>query len=250
MDTIGRSRNGFLRELRTEDYEAIRPHLKTSEFSAGLSLIKLGQPVTHVYFPLTFVFSLVVDLEAGQMIEAAMVGHDSVLGAFSALGKPIALTHAMVLLPGSASVIEVCRLRDIAAQSLGLRDALIHHGQALFVQAQQSAGCNASHSVEARLARWLLRIRDLCGSDIFNLTQEMTAHMIGARRNSVSFIANLFQRNNLIRYSRGQVEILNLPALENIACECYDAVKAQFERLQLPARAVIPGAEFLRPEPP
>jgi hypothetical protein len=74
--------------------------------------------------------------------------------------------------------------------------------------------------------------------------------MIGARRNSVSFIANLFQRNNLIRYSRGQVEILNLPALENIACECYDAVKAQFERLQLPARAVIPGAEFLRPEPP
>ena len=110
MDSIGRSRNGFLRALRTEDYEAIRPHLRTAEFSAGLSLIKLGQPVTHVYFPLTVVFSLVVDLEAGQMVEAAMVGHDSVLGAFSALGKPIALAHAMVLLPGSASVIEICRL--------------------------------------------------------------------------------------------------------------------------------------------
>ena len=249
MNSVGRSGNGFLNALSSEDYEAIRPHLRTTELPAGVSLTNLGQPVTQVYFPHTAVFSLVIDLEAGQMVEVAMVGHDSLLGAFSALGEPIALVHAVVLLPGSASAIEVKRLKAVAGQSLKLREALIRHGQALFVQALQSAGCNASHSVEARLARWLLRIRDLCGSNTFNLTQEMTAHMIGARRNSVSFIANLFRKNDLIRYNRGQVEILDLPELKKIACECYGAVNAQFARLQLPAATVTPDPESRRQEP-
>src|SRR5450432_1919509 len=163
-----------------------------------------------------------------------MIGSESVLGAFGALGKPIALMNAIVLMPGSASAIEMNRLREAAQQSLALRESLERHGQALFVQAQQSAGCNALHNVEARLARWLLRIRDLCGDDQFKLTQELMAQMIGARRNSVSMVANALQRKNFIRYSRGNVEIIDLDGLQRTACECYAAVRDQFQRLQFP----------------
>jgi hypothetical protein len=96
----------------------------------------------------------------------------------------------------------------------------------LFVQAQQSAACNASHTVEARLARWLLRSRDLSGSDTLLLTQDFLAQMLGVQRSSVSPAANTLQSAGLIRYSRGRVEIANLRGLQDISCECYGTVKA------------------------
>jgi CRP-like cAMP-binding protein len=234
MESAGRSPNGFLKSLCVHDFEAIRPHLRTVELSAEFSLIRLGQAVTQVYFPHTAVVSLVVELDAGEQVEVAMVGPDSILGAFGALGEPVALINAVVMLPGSASVIEVHQLRTVAEQSNTLRETIVRHGQALFVQAQQTAACNASHAVEARLARWLLRVRDLSGRDRFKLTQELMAQMIGARRNSVSLVAHSLQQTNIIRYSRGHVEILDVPCLKRTACKCYEAVKAQFRRLQLP----------------
>jgi CRP-like cAMP-binding protein len=210
-----------------------RPASDKCRVSARLPLIKLGQAVGQAWFPHTAVISLVVELEAGERVEVAMVGRDSILGAFAALGEPVALIDAIVL-PGLASVIEVGKLRAAAAQSTALRETLVRHGQALFVQAQQSAGCNASHTVEARLARWLLRVRDLCGRDHFDLTQELMAQMIGARRNSVSMIAHSLLQANYISYSRGHVEILDLAGLSRISCGCYAAVKAQNGRLRFP----------------
>jgi CRP-like cAMP-binding protein len=95
----------------------------------------------------------------------------------------------------------------------------------------QTAGCNASHPVEARLARWLLRARDLAGSDRLNLTQELMAQLIGARRNSVSIVAHTLQQSDPIRYCRGHIEIIDSAALLKISCECYEAVKIRCERL-------------------
>jgi CRP-like cAMP-binding protein len=130
-----------------------------------------------------------------------------------------------------AVILDVDQLRTEAARRPALRALLARHGMALFVQAQQTAGCNASHFVENRLARWLLRVRDLTGSDTFTLTQELMAQMTGARRNSVSIVANALQRSKYIRYSRGHIEITDLDGLSRTACECYVAVKQQCERL-------------------
>lgn len=234
MDPARRSSNRFLNSLSTTEFEVLRPDLKIVELAEDFTLLRVGDPVTKAYFPHTAVISLVVEFEGGERIEVAMIGSESVLGAFGALGKPIALMNAIVLLPGSASAIEMNRLREAAQQSLALRESLERHGQALFVQAQQSAGCNALHNVEARLARWLLRVRDLCGDDQFKLTQELMAQMIGARRNSVSMVAHALQRKKFIRYSRGNVEIIDLDGLQRTACECYAAVRDQFQRLQFP----------------
>jgi len=173
-------------------------------------------------------------MATGDVVEVAMMGRDSIVGVSAGLGVPVAATDAIVLLPGTASVIDVDRFRDAVEQSAALRTTLVRHGQALFVQAQQTAGCNATHAVEARLARWLLRVRDLAGSDRFTLTQELMAQMIGARRNSVSIVAHSLQQEKYIRYSRGHVEILDLDGLRGLACECYAAVKVQYDRLRLP----------------
>lgn len=234
MEPAGRPPNRFLNLLSATDFEALRADLKIVQLPEDLTLARVGDTVTRAYFPHSAVVSLVIEFEGGELVEVALIGRDSVLGAFGALGEPVALMNAIVLLPGSASSIEINRLRAATQKSLALRESLIRHGQALFVQAQQSAGCNALHSVEARLARWLLRVRDLCEDDHFKLTQELMAQMIGARRNSVSMVAHALQQKNYIRYSRGHVEIIDLDGLNQTACECYSAVKAQYQRLQLP----------------
>ena len=108
---------------------------------------------------------------------------------------------------------------------------LIRHEQVLFAQSQQSAACNASHSVEARMCRWLLYMRDLAGSDDLMLTQEFLAQMLGVRRPSVSLVANTLQKAGLIKYSRGRMRLLNIKGLQKRACECYGTVKAHYQRL-------------------
>jgi hypothetical protein len=160
-----------------------------------------------------------------------MIGRDSVFGAMDALGDGIAVNDGVVQLSGAASMIESAQLRAVADRSGPLRAILIRHAQGLLAQAEQSAACNAFHSAEARLARLLLRLRDLTGDEKFPLTQESLAEMIGVRRNSVSLIAHNFQQARLIKYSRGQIEIIDAAGLTESACECYLAVRRGYDRL-------------------
>jgi len=126
------------------------------------------------------------------------------------------------------------RLRLAADQSATFRALLFRHGLAIYAQIQQTAGCNISHTVESRLGRCLLQTHDLSGSDKLVLTQESMAQMIGARRNSVSLVANTLQQANFIHYSRGRIEITDPDGLRKTACECYATVKAQYDRLLRP----------------
>lgn len=231
MDSTSRLPNGFLSALSADDFESIRPHLRTVELAAESALVEAGETLRRAYLPHRGVISLVVKLARGEHIQLAMVGHDSIFGAFSALGDPTALNSAVVLLPGIASALDINCLRAAADHSPTLRSALVRHGLAVYAQIQQAAGCNASHTVESRLARCLLQTHDLSGGCNLVLTQESMAHMIGARRNSVSMVANALQKAKLIHYSRGRIEITNLDGLGRTACECYASVKAQYDRL-------------------
>src|SRR3984893_17356099 len=234
LDTIARSANGFLSALSADDFELIRPHLRTVYLLQEFVLAAAGEPLKRAYLPHKGVISLVVNFAKGEHVQIAMVGRDSIFGAFSALGDPNALNSAVVLIPGLASTLELDRLRAAAGQSATFRAMLARHGLAVYAQIQQTAGCNASHSVESRLARCLLQTRDRSGSDKFLLTQELMAQMIGARRNSVSLVANVLQQANFIHYSRGHIEITDLGGLAQTSCECYATVKAQYNRLLHP----------------
>ena len=231
MDSIARPPNGFLSSLSANDFELIRPHLRTVDLAQDTALSEVDETLKRAYLPHRGVISLVVKLSRGDHVQVAMVGRDSIFGAFAALGDPTALNSAVVLVPGVASTVELDALRSAADQSATLRATLARHGLAVYAQIQQTAGCNASHTVESRLARCLLHTRDLSGSDKIVLTQESIAQMIGARRNSVSLVAHTLQQANFIHYSRGHIEITNLDGLIRTSCECYATVKAQYDRL-------------------
>jgi hypothetical protein len=209
----------------------LMPYLKVVDLQFGEIVAETGQPIRKVYFPHTAIISLVVEMEVGDMIEAAMVGRDGVANGASALDGKMALGKAIVQLAGGASVIDATRFNEIADQSRELRSLIIRHEQVLFAQAQQSVGCNASHTVEARMCRWLLRMRDLADTNDLPLTQEFLAQMLGVQRGSVSLVAGALQRAGFISYSRGNIKILDADGLHEVTCECYDTVKAHYDKL-------------------
>nr|QIO30433.1 Crp/Fnr family transcriptional regulator [Bradyrhizobium sp. 1(2017)] len=231
METMVRPANGFLSTLLPDDYDLIRPYLRTVDLPHDAVLVEAGETLQRAYFPHRGVISLVVKLTKGEHVQVAMIGRDSLLGTLSTMGDACALNTAIVLVPGVASVMDLDRLRGAAEQSGSLRTLLTRHGLAVYAQVQQTAGCNAAHPVEARLSRCLLHTHDLSGDSRLLLTQEAMAQMIGARRNSVSLVANTLQQANFINYSRGHIQLVNLDGLRQTACECYAAVKAQYDRL-------------------
>jgi CRP-like cAMP-binding protein len=234
MHSVEHPRNLLLQALPAAEFEALRPRLELVQLVKDTVLVEAGAPITHVYPPHSGVISLMVRLSEGQSVEVAMVGRDSVFGASAALDGGISLADAIVVLPGTAAMLSVADFRAAAERSAALRGLVARHEQALFAQAQQSVACNASHTVEARFSRWLLRVRDLSDSETWPLTQEFLAQMIGVQRNAVSIVAHALQKAGMIRYSRGHIEIKNVDRLLDTACECYRAVKAKRDRLLSP----------------
>lgn len=217
--------------MSADDYELIRPHLRSIDLPHETVLAKPGDELERAYFPHRGIISLAVKLAKGDHVQVAMIGRNSLLGAMSAMADTSALNNAVVLVPGTASMLDLDRLRAAADQSSRLRKLLARHSLAVYVQIQQIAGCNAAHPVEARLSRCLLQAQDLSGDRRLLLTQETLAQMIGARRNSVSLVANSLQQARYIHYSRGHIQIDNLDGLRQTACECYATVKAQYDGL-------------------
>jgi Crp-like helix-turn-helix protein len=228
---VAQSPNCILDNLPQNIFAALQPHLTTVKLVFGETVADAGEPVKLVYFPHTGVISLVVVMEVGEMIETAMVGRDGAANATTAMDGKLALQKGIVQVAGSASAINPDKLRSIAADFEPLRALLIRHEQVLFAQAQQSAGCNASHTTEARMCRWLLRIRDLTQSDEMNLTQEFLAQMLGVARTSVSIIAGTLQTAGLISYRRGKIKITDIDAVRAGACECYEKVRSHYEMM-------------------
>src|SRR5215208_6060669 len=228
---MSQSPNHLLNILPQNIFAALQSHLKEVKLVFGDVVAEPDQQVSRVYFPHTGVVSLVIEMESGNMIETAMVGRDGAVNATSALDGKVSFQKGIVQVAGAASVIGSDALRSIANEFEPFRSVLIRHEQVLLAQAQQSAGCNASHSVEARMCRWLLRIRDLTHSNDLKLTQEFLAQMLGVRRTSVSLVAGTLQKAGLINYRRGNIHLVDIEQLEQSACECYETVKGHYERL-------------------
>ena len=224
-------KNLLLSQLGQDDFNRLEPYLKLTPFSQHSVLFEAEQEIKQVYFPTSALVSLVVALESGELIEAAMVGSDGVVGASAALDGRISLSRGIIQLSGEIVVCSIDGLKSVALQSPNLLSMLIRHEQTVYAQAQQSAACFASHHVQARLCRWLLRARDLAGTDTLHFTQEYLAEMLGVQRTSVTVVAHTLQSAGLIKYARGKIQILDAEALQDSACECYGTVKRHYERL-------------------
>ena len=228
--TQPRHHNRLLASLPPATLQVLTPHLALRDLPFGKVLLETHGAVEEVFFPHSGVVSLVVELKDGGMLETAMIGRDGVVGAASALDGKISLSKAIVQVAGKASVIKSDKLRELALKNDDFRSRLIRHEQVLFSVAQQTAACNASHLVEARLCRWLLRMRDLAGDDL-DMTQAFLGQMLGVRRTSVTLVASTLQAAGLIRYSRGHIRILDVQGLKEASCECHDVVTANYNLL-------------------
>jgi CRP-like cAMP-binding protein len=223
--------NIFLKSLSSSDLATVQALLKPLELVHKKILFEAGQSISKVYFPTNAIVSLVVLLSTGETVEAAMVGRDGLVGGSSTLNGKIAVYRAVVQVGGEGLVCDGNDFKEAALKSRTLLAKVIRHEQALYVQAQQSAACNAAHQVEARMARWLLRARDLTGSDQLDFTQEFVAEMLGVRRTSVSGVASHLQDMNLIKYNRGIIHIIDVVGLKATACECYATVRKSYKEL-------------------
>jgi CRP-like cAMP-binding protein len=223
--------NLLLASLSPGDLAALQPHLKLVHLEQEQVLFEAGDTIDATYFPTSAVVSIVVVLSSGEVVEAAMVGRDGVIGAAAALDGKIALSRAVIQLSGEAMVCSLAGFRGAAMQSQPFLSLLIRHEQALYAQAQQSTACMAAHHVDARLCRWLLRSRDLSQSDTLFFTQEFLAEMLGVKRTSVTVVAHTLQQAGMIKYSRGKIRITNLEGLRDAACECYETVRSQYQGL-------------------
>jgi CRP-like cAMP-binding protein len=210
-------------------------HLRATHLQQKTVLYDVGDTIKAVYFPTTAVVSLVVSLATGEMTEAAMVGRDGAIGIASALDGKIATSLAITQLSGDAMVCDPAAFKGAVLQSESLLATVMRHEQALFAQAQQSTACMAHHEVDARLCRWLLRARDLSGSDQLPFTQEFLAEMLGVRRTSVTAVARTLQEAGMVKYIRGKIEILDAEGLHDGACECYETTKEQYRQLLDPS---------------
>jgi len=223
--------NLLLNALPDAEREALAPHLRPVPAEQHDLLYDVRQEVREVYFATSAVISLVVPLSSGEIVESAMVGRDGIVGAGAALNGRVSLNRAMVQIGGECLACPVEPLKEALEAHPNLRSLLSAHEQALFAQAQQSAACNVTHVIESRLSRWLLRAADLHGGDELPLTQEYIAQMLGVRRTSVTVVARTLQEAGLIRYKRGRIKLLDIPALQDTACECYQTVKLNYDAL-------------------
>jgi CRP-like cAMP-binding protein len=218
------NRNLLLAALPAGEYERIAQSLETIPLKLKSLIHRPGDPIEHVYFPGGGFCSLVTVLKDGAMVEVATIGREGMVGITAALdGNPVSSTSMVQGETDTCYRMKADAFRREMERRGVFYELLTHYAQALIGFIMQSTACNAVHSVEQRLARWLLMARDRMGSDNFPLTQEFVAMMLGASRPTVTIVASTLQKAGLITYRRGQITILDREGLEAASCECYRA---------------------------
>ena len=205
--------------------DLVRLHPKLVRMTLGQLLHPVGEPIEHVYFPESGMVSMLTVMKSGEQIETAIIGREGVIGGWVAIDGVNTNTQSTVQIEGSAQQVSTARFLETYRASDTFRSAMNAYQGVILFQAQQSAGCHAIHSVEARLCRWLLLSQDILESEHVPLTQEFLSHMLGVRRTSVSLCAHTLQKSGLIQYARGNIKIQNRKGLEECACECYSAIR-------------------------
>jgi CRP-like cAMP-binding protein len=226
-----RGSNRLLTLVQHAGEDGIMRHMEKMALKQRDVLFHANVPITHVYFPLSGMGSLVVNLEEGPTIEVGTVGNEGMVGVPLLLGADRSPTEAFVQISG-----EFLRMpADAFTAELGRNGAFAHaarrFAQAFFAQVAQSTACGQFHPVEQRLSRWILMPHDRAGLDTLQLTQEFLAMMLGVQRPSVTLAATTLQEAGLIKYRRGIIDVLDREGLEATSCKRYAVVRKEFERL-------------------
>ncbi|HEX8252414.1 MAG TPA: Crp/Fnr family transcriptional regulator [Thermoanaerobaculia bacterium] len=223
--------NRLLEAFPAEDREALEPHAERHSLDLHTPLIRPNEEIGDVWFPLSALASLVTVLEDGSTVEAGSVGQEGMVGIPVILNATSTSMQTVVQIPGEAIRVSAAALRERFMVSRRLQELLHRYVHSLFIIASQSTACNRKHSVEARMARWLLMSSDGIGSNELAITHEYLATMLGVRRPGVTEAALKLQEEGLIQHRRGSTTIVSRAGLERAACECYRVVRSEQDRV-------------------
>lgn len=223
--------NQLLEALPEEERSRLAPHLEPIALRLGDVIYESATRARHIYFPVDSIISLLYVMENGASGEIAIVGNEGLAGFALFMGGDSTPSRAIVQGAGGACRIASQYVRDEFDRAGAFQNILLRYTQALLTQMGQTAVCNRHHSVVQQFCRWLLMSLDRLPSNELHMTQEMIANMLGVRREGVTEAASALQRTGIIRYTRGHIEVLDRPRLEQAACECYEVVKREFARL-------------------
>jgi len=231
MLDVSKPQNRLLAALPEEVHERLYPHLEDVSLLLGQVIYESGEQLEHIYFPTTSIVSLLYTMEDGTSAEIGVVGNDGVVGIALFMGGETTPNRAVVQSAGYSLRMKPNVIKEEFRRGGPLQLMLLRYTQALITQMSQTAVCNRLHTVDQQLCRWLLLSHDRLDSNELTMTQELIANMLGVRREGVTVAAGHLQAAGLIHYNRGKITISDRAGLEARACECYQVVRNECERL-------------------
>jgi CRP-like cAMP-binding protein len=230
--------NHLLAALPHDEWTRLEPQLEWVDMPLGQVMYESGRTLSHVYFPISAIVSLLYVMENGASAEIAVVGNEGVVGISLFMGGESTPSRAVVQSAGEGFRMRAQVIKDEFNRSHPVMHLLLRYTQALITQMAQTAVCNRHHALDQQLCRWLLLSLDRLNGSELVMTQELIANMLGVRREGVTEGALKLQKLGLIRYARGHITVLDRPGLEARTCECYAVVKKEYDRL-LPERPAV-----------
>jgi len=227
-----RVRNRLLASLSPPERERLWPHLERVTLKPRQVLHHWGTPMTQVYFVEHGLVSVTAHLDRTAAVEVWLIGREGMTGVPVVLGGDAAPPHRRVVqVGGSAWRIAADDLRRLMSESAALRAALLRYAQVILLQTSQLGACNAHHSLQQRLARWLLMARDGLGGDEVALTHRVLARLLGVRRASVTECLSVLADKGALKTGRGRIRTADREALEALSCDCHRPIRHEYERL-------------------
>lgn len=231
IGTRPQSENQLLACLPLAEWALLKPLLKEMALPAGKSLYESGSHFEQIYFPLSGLVALHSQVENGDSSVLSLVGCEGIVGVSSFMGGLSTTSNATVLSDGRFLRMRSADLLQAFERSAPLLHLLLHYTQALITQMAQTSVCNRHHTVDNAFSRFLLLALDRTTGDELLLTHERVANLLGVRREGVSEAAKRLQRQGLIQYARGRIQVLDRQGMQACTCECYEVIKTEYDRL-------------------
>ena len=226
------TKNFILNALPKEDFERLLPDLEEVNLSLGEIIYQAEQPIKYLYFPNNAMISVIANTAKGECAEVGIIGWEGIVGIDALMGIDSTYNENLIQLSDGAHRISTAAVRKEFKRGGAFHDLTLSFIRVLMVQISQTALCNRLHTLEERLARWLLMCHDRAPADKLTLTQKFLSIMLGTNRATVTYAAIAMQNAGFIKYKRGSITIADREGLEYFACDCYKTVKAEYKRFQ------------------